>query len=597
MRRLLSVVLILVVTSATPALARKWTSRAGGFSVEAELVDVRDGNAVLKKEDGAEISVPLSKLSLADIRYVDGVLKGAEAGLGMKPDGNTGPAAANAGQPTSPPKAGVASPARPEATATRPGAATHPMRYDWKPGQRFTYRMETAVQLGTGAEEIHGNVSYTVKSVSPEGVAEITFLESITRLKNGGAIRSTPSYSPSYRLPPRPPSRSRYSPRYTIPSIPAAPDVVKVDRYGRIISTEGGAHFPLFLGRAAHLPFEPLSTIEENPWSVATDIAFRLNSVDWLSMSTLGSLRSEELLGREKATFTLDGSDVRQVTVNKTYEASSAALVDGRPQIAMSGEGKLTFDPQRGLFSSLKMKVRVAMHEGAVRVEVPIQVSYELVSEAEEARMMAAAEKSRLEAEKLAKDLMRPLTVADLDEIVKDLQSGDYMKELRAKTRLTTKRGQEPDPKLATAVERLLKYENSHVREAAAGAFTAWATKENVPMLVKLLDSDSSTVRGEALQALGRLKATSAIDRIVQQLPQDQFTAAQALRSMGPAAEPAVLKLLTQGDRKAREEACQILNEIGTKKSLFALEKAKKDGDALMKIYADQAIKAIERRQ
>lgn len=40
MRRLLVVVLMLVAGAEGPALARKWTSRPGGFSVEAELVDV-----------------------------------------------------------------------------------------------------------------------------------------------------------------------------------------------------------------------------------------------------------------------------------------------------------------------------------------------------------------------------------------------------------------------------------------------------------------------------------------------------------------------------------------------------------------------------
>ena len=87
MRRLVPLVLILVAMLQSPSLARKWTSRSGGFSVEAELVDVRDGTAVLKKEDGTEVSVPLSKLSLADVRYIEGVLKSAEAGAGGKVEG------------------------------------------------------------------------------------------------------------------------------------------------------------------------------------------------------------------------------------------------------------------------------------------------------------------------------------------------------------------------------------------------------------------------------------------------------------------------------------------------------------------------------
>ena len=599
MRHFLPVVLVLVVASATPAPARKWSSRSGGFSIEAELLDVRDGNAVLKKEDGTEVSVPLAKLSLADIRYVDSVLKSAEAGLGLSPAGGAGPSGATAAPSASASSAGQASSAKTEPVTAKSGVAARRLRYDWKPGQTFSYRVKMTVQLGTGPVEIQGTARYTVKSVSPEGVAEITFGESMTRSEKGVVVSSGDRYA----VPARPlyphvtHSRYYYPGRYATGLAAGPPEVVKVDRDGQIVSMEGGVHFPCFLGRAAHLPFEPLSAAEENPWTVATDIAFRMSKVDWLPTSMLASVRQEELPGREKAVFSIESSDPKQITVKKTYEASSAAQVEGKPQIALGGEGKLTFDLQRGLVSSSTMKIRVAMHDGAVLVEVPIQVSYEVVGEAEEAKMRADAEKTVLDREKLVKDLLRPLTVADLDGLVKDLQSGDHVKAIAAKTRLTFKKTQEPDRKMAAALEALLKHENANVREAAAEALANWATKENVPALVKLLDSDSPVIRSHALRALGRLKATTAIDRIVQQLAEDQFTAAQALREMGAAAEPAVLKVLATGDRKSREQACQILNQIGTKKSLPALEKAKSDADALMKIYAEQAIKAIQHRQ
>ena len=85
MRRTLALALILMTLLASPAFARKWTSRAGGFSLDAELVDVRDGNAVLKKTDGTEVVVPLNKLSLSDVRYIQAELKSAEKGVGASP--------------------------------------------------------------------------------------------------------------------------------------------------------------------------------------------------------------------------------------------------------------------------------------------------------------------------------------------------------------------------------------------------------------------------------------------------------------------------------------------------------------------------------
>ena len=49
-----------------PALARKWTDSSGKFSIEAELVEVKDGDVRLKRTDGKVISIAVSKLSKAD---------------------------------------------------------------------------------------------------------------------------------------------------------------------------------------------------------------------------------------------------------------------------------------------------------------------------------------------------------------------------------------------------------------------------------------------------------------------------------------------------------------------------------------------------
>lgn len=76
-------------------VARQWNSRGGGFSVEADLVDVRDGNVVLKKADGSQITVPLNKLSLEDIRYIERALKVAEERVNGKMGESASPSADN----------------------------------------------------------------------------------------------------------------------------------------------------------------------------------------------------------------------------------------------------------------------------------------------------------------------------------------------------------------------------------------------------------------------------------------------------------------------------------------------------------------------
>src|SRR5687768_5590778 len=52
------------------ASGREWTDASGKFKVEAELVAVRNGKAILEKPDGSVISVPVDKLSAADQEFL-----------------------------------------------------------------------------------------------------------------------------------------------------------------------------------------------------------------------------------------------------------------------------------------------------------------------------------------------------------------------------------------------------------------------------------------------------------------------------------------------------------------------------------------------
>src|SRR3990172_8039382 len=65
----------LLLLAASPALARKWTDNIGKYSVEAELVEVKGDDVLLKKPDGSIIPVPITRLSDADRRYLEDLNK------------------------------------------------------------------------------------------------------------------------------------------------------------------------------------------------------------------------------------------------------------------------------------------------------------------------------------------------------------------------------------------------------------------------------------------------------------------------------------------------------------------------------------------
>ncbi|NLF08964.1 MAG: HEAT repeat domain-containing protein, partial [Pirellulaceae bacterium] len=372
---------------------------------------------------------------------------------------------------------------------------------------------------------------------------------------------------------------------------------LQIDRHGRILRIEGSEYLPFLLGRAAHLPLEPLSPLNENPWTVATDVAISLNHEDWLSNTVFATMRKELLPARKKATYKIVGRDGELITVSKSYELATAAESDGKPRVSLVGEGTLKFDPQAGVFKSSEMKLRAAVRESGTTVEFPVEISYNMPSEAEMAEMNAKLETARQEAEQRAKERLTPITPDEMEQLIKNLQSSDPAKTRAAVTRLTDKQPQEPNGKLAATLEEMLKSDTPKIRENAARVMEVWAAPENIPSLKKLLDDDSTTIRRSALKALGQLKATEAIDRIIEQWPKDSIPVSAALRAMGEAAEPAVLKLLeTSGNNRVRRDACRVLGEIGTEKSLAALEKIEKDADRSMQLHARMALSNLRRK-
>jgi thiol-disulfide isomerase/thioredoxin len=72
-RVLCSAVVFAAVAIVAVAVAkeRTWTDKTGKFSVSAELVEVEDGKAVLRRTDGKTVTVPVDKLSDADQAFLN----------------------------------------------------------------------------------------------------------------------------------------------------------------------------------------------------------------------------------------------------------------------------------------------------------------------------------------------------------------------------------------------------------------------------------------------------------------------------------------------------------------------------------------------
>lgn len=107
-------------------------------------------------------------------------------------------------------------------------------------------------------------------------------------------------------------------------------------------------------------------------------------------------------------------------------------------------------------------------------------------------------------------------------------------------------------------------------------AFFKWATKDNVPTLGNVAEKTRFTVwdnryREDAMKTLGKMKDPRGADALIKNLGNHFFGggASNALREMGPVAEPAVLKIFNSPDGKQRSEARKLIQAYNTRNDLI----------------------------
>jgi hypothetical protein len=192
-------------------------------------------------------------------------------------------------------------------------------------------------------------------------------------------------------------------------------------------------------------------------------------------------------------------------------------------------------------------------------------------------------------------------TETDLNVLLENLNSPDNGTRQRAAEQLAKiKPDESRRAEVAAALTARLKDNHGWARDAAARALVSWATREQVPALIDVLDHESGAVRESALEALGNLKDPRAVTLVTLRLllPQDRKNASKALQAMGSMAEKEVLAHLDESDADLRAEVCRILKRIGTRESVAPLQKLKdREKDQNVRVAAMEALTAVTARR
>jgi hypothetical protein len=160
--------------------------------------------------------------------------------------------------------------------------------------------------------------------------------------------------------------------------------------------------------------------------------------------------------------------------------------------------------------------------------------------------------------------------------------------------------------RVSRVLDPMIKSDQRPVRIAAAAALKTWGTRDNVASIKSRLGVplEPDEVNKAGVAALGRIRDQASIKAIADLLPNDwalaRYDVAATLKSIGPDAEEAVIPHLNvsggfpvQNQRKA---AAQVLQVIGTAKSIPELELMARSDNTWVKQEADKALAAIRAR-
>ncbi|HEY9509389.1 MAG TPA: HEAT repeat domain-containing protein [Verrucomicrobiae bacterium] len=381
----------------------------------------------------------------------------------------------------------------------------------------------------------------------------------------------------------------------------------QMDERGNLLALSGDFHLPVPLGSVVQLFLQPFPSSIDSHWETADEpvvldqpqalgpgVAFlnfpnsgipvpRMNPYNRRGIAVLPGLRINRYQRRE--------SDSTTVTLQKSVTFKTTLRTGSDPRISGSSENKVVFDRESGFLRNAKTDFKAVINTETVTRRMTGTVEIQLLEGDERD---AAFEKAAT-----PNGSSRKLTPEELEKIMTDLKSEEENVKRQAVMRLQSVELPEPSAELMEALSQLAFDSDSYSRNVASVTLAKYGTKEQVPVLLKLLEAGFNNDRYAIIRALGRIGDQRAVEPLANAIArgQDSYLAAEALSKLGPSAEAATLPLLKLRNVETLRYACNVLKETGTAKSLEPLRELLLDPDPSVNSAAAEAIRMIQLRE
>ena len=473
------------------------------------------------------------------------------------------------------------------------------LRYTAAPEQTNAYSLEIESQGEMGREAIAGTLIVSTR-VAGTNLVGITMRGQLHPKASG-------AYPMMGFRPGGPPPLSSYA-----LGLQVQERELFIDERGNLVRSAGDQPLPIPLGQLAASLIQLFPEQATTGWDTDEKVfmldepllqgpapAF-LNSQRGPSYGFYMPGRKEQgvLAARQKTSLKVTEVTPAAVVVHKTLALDSLMLSGTEPRVSATAEGRIEFDRALGLPRRVDLDCKMLAATEEVSRRAVLSLHWRLLEGEELQKALAPPPPPQSE---------RGLSAQEITKLQVDLSSNDPGTRMMAAQRLSTAQLTNATPGLVAQMTSLANDPDDSMRRAALTVLANVGSNEQVPLLIKALNDSDSSVRTAAAKGLGRIKDPRAIEPLVNFVasgqgdqpyfrPSRDSAAAEALARFGPAAEPAVLSLLKDKNIGTRIEACNILKQIGTKRSLGPLKDQALSPSKELSEAAAAACRAIEFR-
>ena len=473
------------------------------------------------------------------------------------------------------------------------------LKYAWEKGQQFAYQVKIEVELENYSEVLSGVEQYDVIESNADGFS----------LRCSGKLNSaTKSKNKRLLIPPRRMHRLG-SPfaglSHSVRGIGEA-HILSINRYGEIDTVKGSSLLPYLIGHLSQINLVPLSAEGKSEWSESEKTSISILSSDRFPRAFRGS-NVEKTMGAKQVTeYKITGQTSDEVTIAVKHSYRTVSMVDGSPEVELSGTGTIQFDKNQGGVKSLALNYKMFRRSESSVHKIPITIRSNRFTEKELAKYRADQEvlKKKHLAEMKKREAASKFEIpenidADLKEILSDLATKNVLKRKAALQKLSRAKPKDENPDVSQILIGVLKSGDITVVADASKALVVWSTKADVPALIELLSEVNILGSESVMDAILKHQTPEGIMGIAKLLkvPIKSHNASKKLIEYGSDAEDAVLDQLEPSNFLALVNVFRVLKEIGTEKSLKKIEEVSKSTDnKTFQFQAASTVKSIEAR-